>query len=560
MDIIFYKLQDEVNDVKKLRTLTATATYEPMTVQGSLKAPTSKIAPVIEFGQDITYFNGYNYCYIADFNRYYFVEDMVSIRVSVTSISLRVDVLTSFLTQSNIGSIEGFVGRCANSLLYETKVPDKVVQFGIEPTVTIEEATYLPSIYFNNVNTTFDVNATYNVMVSYSQNLSVEMTVTDVPIPTILQPLYNNATSIKMKNLNTTANMRLAVTDGYETNYTGTDTGISTNLSELLLYLIKNDNYASVFNSITIYPFSLPKDTIAKVPLYTSVGTIPDSRSPISNPTVYASDLIMYQGKTYNSGFLITNDFIMRTPNEKNNFMDYEPYNKCEMFIPFVGWTQINLKTNLNCRILVYYNVDYVTGRATVYVYNATRNEIVFETNVQLGIELPINTTNLRENTLKDQNYTRNYVTSLLLSGATAIAGAVSGQYYLTGAGISGAVSASVKYVSNENLLLDKGSNNVSSGSATSSYFAGMKVLLKWTQLNPTNYTSSNKASYISHLGIPTNKIAILSSIPVTGDYHTYAEIEDLHTTTETGLYSIDDITYIEVEELKKLCSEGIYL
>lgn len=36
MNIIFYKLQNKLNDVSKLRTLTSTSSYQPITLTGTL--------------------------------------------------------------------------------------------------------------------------------------------------------------------------------------------------------------------------------------------------------------------------------------------------------------------------------------------------------------------------------------------------------------------------------------------------------------------------------------------------------------------------------------------
>ena len=102
MNIIFYKLQDELTDVHKAKTLTATETYIPLTVTGTLRSSASKLAPVIDFAKDITYFNDYNYAYIADFGRYYFVENPISVRVGITSLSFK--LWNIFLTLSVIAS------------------------------------------------------------------------------------------------------------------------------------------------------------------------------------------------------------------------------------------------------------------------------------------------------------------------------------------------------------------------------------------------------------------------------------------------------------------------
>lgn len=66
-----------------------------MTVfSGSLKDETSVIAPVVMM--EIENPTGFNYAYIPEFGRYYFIRDMVSVRTGLWKISMQVDVLQSF--------------------------------------------------------------------------------------------------------------------------------------------------------------------------------------------------------------------------------------------------------------------------------------------------------------------------------------------------------------------------------------------------------------------------------------------------------------------------------
>ena len=65
-------------------------------LSGTLREPSSVTAPVvkIELGDPV----GCNYAHISEFNRYYFIDDIVSIRSNLWEIHLRVDVLMSFAT------------------------------------------------------------------------------------------------------------------------------------------------------------------------------------------------------------------------------------------------------------------------------------------------------------------------------------------------------------------------------------------------------------------------------------------------------------------------------
>lgn len=61
---------------------------------GSLKDETSVINPVVMM--ELENPTGFNYAYIPEFGRYYFIDDMVSVRTGLWKISMKVDVLESF--------------------------------------------------------------------------------------------------------------------------------------------------------------------------------------------------------------------------------------------------------------------------------------------------------------------------------------------------------------------------------------------------------------------------------------------------------------------------------
>lgn len=65
-----------------------------LTLSGNLKEETSILNPVVLI--EIEDPAEYNYAYIPEFNRYYFINDIVSVRNGIWRISMTVDVLMSF--------------------------------------------------------------------------------------------------------------------------------------------------------------------------------------------------------------------------------------------------------------------------------------------------------------------------------------------------------------------------------------------------------------------------------------------------------------------------------
>lgn len=89
MEIILYNNKSEKNKIGKDITLVATLT-------GSIKEPSSIIRPqiIIEYSDP----TAFNYVYISEFGRYYYVNDVNILNTNILMISLVVDVLESFKT------------------------------------------------------------------------------------------------------------------------------------------------------------------------------------------------------------------------------------------------------------------------------------------------------------------------------------------------------------------------------------------------------------------------------------------------------------------------------
>lgn len=87
MDITLYVNNSENRALSK-------SLSQPLVLSGSLREETSILNPSILF--ELDYPSTYNYCYIPDFHRYYFISNMTSVRTNLWRIDCSVDVLMSF--------------------------------------------------------------------------------------------------------------------------------------------------------------------------------------------------------------------------------------------------------------------------------------------------------------------------------------------------------------------------------------------------------------------------------------------------------------------------------
>ena len=74
-----------------------------------------------------------NYMYIADFGRYYFIDEIVSVRTGLVRIRGTVDPLTSFATQ--LRQCSGIVHRAESPEAYNTYLDDGAFRAYANPTI-----------------------------------------------------------------------------------------------------------------------------------------------------------------------------------------------------------------------------------------------------------------------------------------------------------------------------------------------------------------------------------------------------------------------------------------
>ena len=90
MEIILYTTGSERHAIQK--TL-----QDSIEFVGSLRGESSVVSPTILI--EMTNPSQYNYCFIPEFNRYYFITDITSVRTNLWRINCSVDVLMSYQAQ-----------------------------------------------------------------------------------------------------------------------------------------------------------------------------------------------------------------------------------------------------------------------------------------------------------------------------------------------------------------------------------------------------------------------------------------------------------------------------
>lgn len=90
MTIKLYKTPSEVNKVTKVLN-------DEISLTGELRESSSVITPIIKIEEDDL--TDYNYAYIPEFGRYYFITNITSVRNNLWELAMRVDVLMTYAAE-----------------------------------------------------------------------------------------------------------------------------------------------------------------------------------------------------------------------------------------------------------------------------------------------------------------------------------------------------------------------------------------------------------------------------------------------------------------------------
>lgn len=121
------------------------------------------------------------------------------------------------------------------------------------------------------------------------------------------------------------------------------------------------------------------------------------------------------------------------------NYMDYSPYTQIDLWLPYIGFTPLDVDLVMGKNIAVDYAIDIVTGDCSAFVkivetvdprpvgFEALNGEIIQTLNGRMGLEIPVNASN-RNDIAKNV-----LATGFSLAGGAVVAAATGG----VGAGVA---------------------------------------------------------------------------------------------------------------------------
>lgn len=99
---------------------------------GYIKEPSSIINPTILVEANLEVLAGCNYCYIPEFKRYYYINNIVSATNDTCTLNLHVDVLMSF--KDALNNCKGYVERNEDIVSVMIQDPERLKQ--ANPTIS----------------------------------------------------------------------------------------------------------------------------------------------------------------------------------------------------------------------------------------------------------------------------------------------------------------------------------------------------------------------------------------------------------------------------------------
>lgn len=378
--IIFYNTNSERHALDKQLT-------NPRTVNGVLRDGTSILHPVIVI--EYTSVPSFNYAYIEKFKRYYYVTDVGSVVNNIWAISLDVDVLMSFGTQ--IRTCNAMVERNEywyNLTLYDNRRVEKQTKtytymeggLGIAPfdPKRVDAGSYR-----------------YLLTIAGTPDTDPPPTGTYPDISPLVRPGVGEnygASGQRMWALN---NEQLRLFCDYLYN-TGLDASISR--------LFSNPNEAII--TVIAYPFDIHAHDPSRCRASTDEIVFGDYTS-ISGTAAW--EIFSHYDNVFDVGSV-------PDPIGTDNWLRYPPAAKWRLWLPYCGWFDVDPNDMNASPLSVRYVIEMSTGKCKAYVYKTRSavNPIVLTAEGQIGISIPLSSTDQVDITRNNIQMLTNGLTSML--------------------------------------------------------------------------------------------------------------------------------------------------
>lgn len=438
-----------------------------------------------------------NYIYVLEFNRYYYVTDIIIYNNKLYGFVCVEDYLMSL--KDKFLSLLALVDR--NEFIHNIAIEDKLQPFRYE--LYVRE---------NDIDTS-DADITFNPKLPETAiNFAVVWMNNDAhtELHTIPSP-ENNLPEINQKSDGTSAFSHV----GY-TNRNGVDI--------LSSEIITDENLGSFVISLVGYPinfnvYPIQADTI-------KLG------STDTNAPYYLFSGSLNSGMSYYKVGSFKIDY--------SSYLDIEPYTKYELYLPYYDYVELKSSDILDCVVNIYYCLDVRNATAKIIIYNHTKDYVIKSLDANLGVKIAINRANNQQ--LSDEKTTLAVKSAIsgISSAAALVGGIMTENPFLVASGFTGLTNTAVEIGTKLETMHEKGSVANNSG------FSGIYGIQK-PRMKVTKYVKHNITDYSHYFGLPLNQTYRLNQLSG------FTSIKDIHL---DGL----DATKTEIDNLYALLTAGVIL
>lgn len=411
-----------------------------------------------------------NYAYIPDFNRYYFITNIVQVTTFILRFELSCDCLMSY--QEEIYSLSALVTR--NETTFDPLMEDTNNQLSFK-----KEVTYNTDIFGNLVNFSFST-------ATFTRYNFVINTIT----PNV--DFYSNYV-----NAPNNTDLPSIMTEEFSGSHACVPYAISKDSLESIAFaLYNNDTLQTFIKSIVAYPFNL-KDYNSQEDkaVYFGTDTITYKDDP-EHRIVYGHVL-----KSIGSTYHVLADFTM--PNA-TSYLDYNPYKHYELFVPFHGFVELDMQKLSGHRIILYYIFNYEDGTANAYIHDVTENDPIFSAVCQIGTKISLSSSNLLENEKQRTANGTNLAIGLVSSAVSVGVGIATYNPVAIAGGILAGVKTTANFINSNAMIFDRA--QVSFSDPFNSLYSRLTPFIRVTSSVP-----QITEDYSKMFGRPLYKVVTLS-------------------------------------------------
>ena len=224
----------------------------------------------------------------------------------------------------------------------------------------------------------------------------------------------------------------------------------------------------------------------------------------------------------------------LTVPARFSNFLDYAPFTKVEMYLPYVGFVNLDTNEVMGKTLSIKYAVDYMTGMGTAFV--TADGVMIYTGEGKIGVDVTLGGRNSAEIAKN------NLMTGINTAGGIASTAAAIG----TGGIAAGAMVGMRTLASTTASVIQGNQAHVTKGSIGTSangFYAPQNAYLIITRPTP-----AEPATYASQYGRPSGKTEQLQAL--TG----YTVVDSVH------VEGITNGTQDEITEIERLLKSGVIL